>query len=87
MGEGTREGTLSLSAAPTCQAARTSSASSQTRPLIRTSSAIEVIARVLVLRPLAVRWLNPPRSRFSWTYVATQLMWSAVFLAAKDRAH
>ena len=74
MGEGTCEGTLSRNTGPTCQAAKTSSASSQIRPLIRTSSAIEVIARVLVRLPLAVRWLNPPRSRFSWTYVERLFM-------------
>jgi hypothetical protein len=67
MGEGTCEGTHSPSVVTTFQAAKTSSASSQTRPLIRSSSAIEVIARVLVRRPLAVLWFSPPRSRFSWT--------------------
>lgn len=72
----TRFGKLWDQGEPTCQAAKTSSATSQTRPLIRTSSAIEVIARVLVLRPLAVRWLNPPRSRFSWTYVEDLFMCS-----------
>jgi len=39
MGEGTCEGTLSLSVERSCQAAKTSSARSQTRLLIRTSSA------------------------------------------------
>jgi hypothetical protein len=52
---------------PPCQAAKTSSARSQTRPLIRKSSAIEVMARVRLRCPLTVRRLNPPRSRFSWT--------------------
>jgi len=50
---------------PACQAAKTSSARSQTWPLIRKSSAIEVMARVRVRRPLGVRRLSPPRSKFS----------------------